>query len=265
MLIFTRSGKWMRAVLVGMGLACLLGAAQAQCMRQSPAHAVALVELYTSEGCDTCPPADRWLGTLGREAAPNSAIPLALHVDYWDQLGWKDRFADARYSSRQRELTRLGRGRVVYTPGVFLNLREFRNWSGPDDFHKAVREINARPAQAVIRLAIKPRKDGRFELEARFELASTNAAARPQAYVAVYENGLETAVKAGENRGVTLRHEQVVRLWLGPIEFSAGKAALSKTLAVDPQWRRAQLGVAAFVQDADRLDVLQATALALCS
>src|SRR2546428_13858931 len=97
----------------------------AQCTKDSPPHAVALVELYTSEGCDSCPAADRWLGGLGRgSTSVDSVVPLALHVDYWDRLGWKDRFASARFSERQGALASRGGSRIVYTPGVFLNLGE---------------------------------------------------------------------------------------------------------------------------------------------
>src|SRR5262245_59400524 len=71
------------------------------CAAQSGPQTAALVELFTSEGCNSCPPADRWLSSTFREDAPARAIPLAFHVDYWDRLGWKDRFATAEYTQRQ--------------------------------------------------------------------------------------------------------------------------------------------------------------------
>jgi hypothetical protein len=254
-----------RRVLAGAGMTALLcGAAQAQCMRQSPDHTVALLELYTSEGCDSCPPADKWLSGMAPAHVPHSVIPLSLHVTYWDYLGWKDRFADARLTERQQELTRLAKGRVVYTPGVFLNLREFRRWTSAGDFKKAVGDINATPARAGIRIALVPRPDGKLAVEARFQLKPHAATARAQAYLAVYENGLQTVVKAGENRGVTLKHDHVVRQLLGPIEFAAGVVEFNRVIVLEPQWQRANLGVAAFVQDAQNLSLLQATALKVC-
>ena len=263
--VLARAFEALRLALAVASVAALLcGAARGQCVKESPGHTVALVELYTSEGCDSCPPADKWLSGVGPVLAPNSAIPLSLHVNYWDYLGWKDRFADARLTERQQELTRIAKGRVVYTPGVFLNLREFRGWNSAADFHKAVSEVNARPARAAIRIAQTPRPDGRLAVQARFELKPDAAAVQPQAYLALYENGLQTVVKAGENRGLTLKHDHVVRQLLGPLDFTKGAAEFTGALAIDPGWRRANMGVAAFVQDASSLGVLQATAMKLC-
>jgi hypothetical protein len=236
----------------------------AQCERQSPAHTVALVELYTSEGCSSCPPADKWLGTFGATHAPNSAIPLSLHVDYWDYLGWKDRFADARFSARQNDLTRRANGRVVYTPEVFLGLREFREWRSEAEVRQAIERINARPARAEIHLALAPQVGEQMQLSAQFRVKAGSGSAQPQAFVALYENALATEVRAGENQGEQLRHNHVVRQWLGPIAFRDGTATLERTLRIDPEWRRANMGVAAFVQDATSLDMLQATAMKFC-
>src|SRR3954447_25677509 len=86
----------------------------------SPPHKVALLELYTSEGCSSCPPADRWLNQL--KLPRDQLIPLALHVDYWDSLGWPDPFAQRLFSERQERL-----GRNPYTPESVLDGREFRD------------------------------------------------------------------------------------------------------------------------------------------
>src|SRR5258705_10835174 len=92
------------------------GAAPA-CSAHSPAHTTALVELYTSEGCDSCPPADTWLASLFAQGLrPQQVVPLALHVDYWDYIGWKDPFARGEFSPRQRRLARLEAPRIVSTP-----------------------------------------------------------------------------------------------------------------------------------------------------
>ena len=233
--------------------------AAAQCAKQSPAHTVALLELYTSEGCDSCPPADQWLNRLGQADASDSLVPLALHVDYWDRLGWKDRFASPRYAERQGDLARLNRSRAVYTPGVFMNLEELRVWRSASGFRDAVRAINARPALADIRIELASPSPAQLAIKAQFKIRP-GAARQPQAYVAVYENGLSTDVKAGENRGVTLRHDYVVREWIGPLDPAGG---LERTVPIPRDWNPKALGVAAFVQDSG--GVLQATALPLCA
>src|SRR4029079_9042142 len=92
-----------------------------ECKARSGAHTTALVELYTSEGCDSCPPADRWLAALAsRGHGPDRLVPIALHVDYWDYIGWKDPYAKALFSSRQRKLAQVMRAKIVYTPQVLL-------------------------------------------------------------------------------------------------------------------------------------------------
>jgi hypothetical protein len=232
-----------------------------RCVKESPAHAVALVELYTSEGCDSCPPADRWLSRLQPGVAGDSVVALALHVDYWDRLGWPDRFASPRYTERQQLLSRNGGASFVYTPGVFLNLREFRGWSSQSSFRAALTQFNARPAGADIRLELDLLSPAQLSVKADFRSRESRP---PQAFLALYESHLTTDVKAGENRGVTLRHGYVVREWIGPVAVN-GNAGFAKTLALKPDWKPRNLGIAAFVQDAGGSELLQATALAVCA
>jgi hypothetical protein len=92
-----------RALVVAALIPASPATAYADCQAHSPSHATALIELYTSEGCDSCPPADRWLSSLSKQKLGDRAVALALHVDYWDRLGWKDRFGSAGFSQRQRE------------------------------------------------------------------------------------------------------------------------------------------------------------------
>ena len=87
------------------------------CTIHSGAERAMLIELYTSEGCSSCPPAERWLsGFVGKTATASAVIPLAFHVDYWDYIGWRDRFASPKYTARQYERTNRNRGHFVYTP-----------------------------------------------------------------------------------------------------------------------------------------------------
>ncbi len=101
---------------------------------ESPLEAVPVLELFTSHGCSSCPPADRWLRNFTNHPGLwNQVIPMAFHVDYWDWIGWKDRFASARYTARQKDYRRAGRLRTVYTPGFVLGGREWKGWFGGMD------------------------------------------------------------------------------------------------------------------------------------
>src|SRR5688572_8858502 len=232
------------------------------CTAASGQGTAALVELYTSEGCSSCPPADRWLSTLRASGlGPDRLVPLALHVDYWDYIGWKDPLARALFSARQRELATIARARVVYTPQVVLAGRDYRGWSSRQSFLKSVAAVNATASRARIDLALKPAA-GATALRVAAAVPAPADRESAALYVALYENGLSNRVTAGENRGATLVHDYVVREWWGPIAFdSDGSARLEH--ALEPQ-RLARGGIAAFVQNRRSSEVMQALALPAC-
>jgi hypothetical protein len=231
----------------------------AQCVAQSGPGTAALVELYTSEGCSSCPPADRWLATLGQRYAPGSVVPLALHVDYWDYIGWKDPYAKREFSLRQRKLSQLQRMALVYTPQVVLQGRDFRRW-GTRHFDEALARINARPAQARLKLELFALDESGLEVEASAELLERAEAAL---YLAAYRSKLEGRVGAGENRGRILSHDYVVLEWQGPFSVP-GRAVERRRLALLPGANAANSGVAAFVQDRGTGEVLQALLRSAC-
>jgi hypothetical protein len=232
-----------------------------QCVKESPPHVSALLELYTSEGCSSCPPADRWFSQL--KGAGDSVVPLAFHVDYWDRLGWKDQFANPRFSERQHELAAISGERVVYTPGVFLNLHAVADWRSRGGLMNAVRAANGKPAAAKIRVEIDRPTVSQLGVTAQFAVLSGSAARAAQAYVAVYENNLWTDVKAGENSGAKLRHDYVVREWWGPTDVDRS-GEVRRQISIPESWKPRDLGVAAFVQDSRTGEVLQAVALPIC-
>lgn len=247
--------------LIAIAALCLapLTAATAQtCSKQSPAHSVALLELYTSEGCSSCPPADRALGALQKAADADRVVPLALHVDYWDYIGWTDRFAKPDFTQRQRWLAEVTGSRTVYTPEMFIDGRELRNW--PDALGVNIDSINRQPARASIGIRLGAVIDGKLPVQ-----VDTRTASGTRLFIALYENGLSSNVKAGENNGVVLRHDYVVRDWIGPLALATdGSSVTTRALMVPPSSVSKQLGVAVFVQDKAG-QVLQALALPLCS
>jgi hypothetical protein len=244
------------------------------CSKQSPAHTVALLELYTSEGCSSCPPADAFVsgmhvGGAGKSAPASvsgltldNVVPLSLHVDYWDYIGWKDSYAQHAFTERQKQLSQFAGSHTIYTPEVFVAGRELRDWS--DALPAAIKRINARPAQAQINIRLGKLMGGSVPVEVK-----ANAAQGSKLYVALYQNDLVSEIRAGENRGATLKHDYVVRDWAGPMTLlgdakgGEGKAALSKTFLVTSSTGMQHVGVAAFVQT-EKGEVLQALALPLC-
>jgi hypothetical protein len=215
----------------------------AQCTAESGSGTAALVELYTSGGCSSCPPAERWLSTLSPRAAAGHLVPLALHVDYGDYIGWKD-------SPRQRKLTQRQKMALVYTPQVLLHGGDFRQWGG-QAFDQAVARINAQPARAHLRLTILGADKTSLDVEARASLAPSVAEAALEAglYIAAY--------------GRTLRHDYVVLEWEGPFGVPR-ELSQRRRLPLLPGADRADSGVAAFVQDRRTGEVLQALLRSAC-
>ena len=276
----SRNALFAAAVISAIGS----GPVAAACSAVSPAHTLALAELYTSEGCDSCPPADRWMsGLTARGFGADKVVPLSLHVDYWDYIGWKDPFAQAQFTERQRQIARLANSNLVYTPQVVLAGRDFRGWAG-GGFDAQVKAINARPARADIELAMNV-SESKVNVTANATAkaggnatgaaggtviagatsTAGNAGTKPQLFVALIQNRIVSPVKAGENRGVTLKHDYVVREWLGPVAFGAdGKARLEKIIIPPKSAPTNDLGVVAFVQDGANGEVLQALKLEAC-
>lgn len=238
--------------------------ARAECSVSSGSSRVALLELYTSEGCSSCPPADRWLsGLAAKGTGSERVVPLALHVDYWDYIGWRDRFAQPGFSVRQRQMALLGNSNLVYTPQVMLNGRDFRNWRNAGRFERDLAAINTSVPQAAIRLTLKQPRTDTLDVSA---VAQNAQEGNHVLFIALYENDLTSVVKQGENAGATLHHDFVVREWLGPFPL-AGKNAASwhHEIKLDKQWNPKSLGLAAFVQNTATGEVLQAVSRPLCA
>jgi len=251
-------------LLLGLAIG-LPSAASSGCERQTPAHAIALLELYTSEGCNSCPPADAYLRDLYRRGfTAEQVVPLSMHVDYWDYIGWKDRFASQAYTQRQYWLTANVGRHSVYTPEFFLSGREQRD-SDPDAIAGAVRAINARPATVDIKLSQVTGTDGVVSVMA---LASAVKAVqgRPlELRFVAYEGALSTQVKDGENRGATLMHGYVARVWSAPVALDAqGHATINWRAELPPDAKVRNVGYVAFVQDTHTGEVLQALSLPAC-
>jgi hypothetical protein len=219
-----------------------LAAAQgAACNSRSAAQPPAVVELYTSEGCSSCPPADRWFSTLkGR----SDVLALAFHVNYWDRLGWPDRFATAETTERQHLVQRAGAAPYVYTPQMVQNGRDWRGWSD-----RGLQPLAASP------IAIALERHG-----SRVSATVSGAAAgqRLAGYWAVLEDGHVSRVKAGENAGETLKHDHVVTLYK---PLAAWSGAASPSLDLPASMGGTARRVALVVTDAQGVKPVQVAVL----
>lgn len=159
-----------------------------------------LIELFTSEGCSSCPPAEKWLSELkSNQELWKKIVPVAFHVDYWDGLGWRDRFAKPEFTSRQQNYAATWGGDSVYTPGFVVNGKEWQRWFGGDAPPTSSAKVG------VLRVSLGT--DGK--LSASF-IAETKQARGLALNIALLGNDLESNVKRGENSGRKLRHDFVV-------------------------------------------------------
>ncbi len=220
-------------------------AADGTCGARSSNAVPHVVELYTSEGCSSCPPADRWLGTFDERRA--DVIPMAFHVQYWDYLGWKDRFASVANTQRQSQTQRTSGARGNYTPQVIVDGHDWRQWPA----------LPAASRAASVSIALVREGD---EVKAMVSPGS-GAPARLGGWWAALESDLSSSVTAGENNGSKLLHDHVVRAYEPLVDWAQG----AKTLA----FRSAPLGeggrprsVVLVITDADSGQPVQAVKLA---
>jgi hypothetical protein len=191
-MIFSKRPPSLLALALALPLTAL--AASPICEVKSGKKITPVLELYTSEGCSSCPPADQWLSTLKGQPV----VAQAFHVGYWDYIGWVDRFATPANTTRQREIASLNRLRSVYTPQFVRNGQDWRDYTRVMD--------STSPAKASI---VMQRTQGADSFKATVTPAS--GVESWSAYWTVTEHGHSSRVKAGENSGEFLKHDFVVR------------------------------------------------------
>jgi hypothetical protein len=217
-----------------------------------------VVELFTSEGCSSCPPADSLLSRLQRLSPDVDIIPLSEHVDYWNHLGWMDRFSAPLFSMRQQDYGRTFRLESVYTPEMVVNgAAEF---SGADE---------ARAQKEIAKAADGPRATTTMALTGNsavhLHVEKTPVGSRTfDVFLAITETNLETDVRGGENSGHRLRHVGVVRNLSSVGHFDTRKGGAydaDAKLNLKPEWRAENLKLVMFVQDRSNRKIIGATTL----
>lgn len=181
------------------GVLVNVGIAHAQitevCKAQSNATVTPVIELYTSESCSSCPPADKWVSSLKNK----NLVVQVFHVDYWNHLSWKDRFSSAEFTARQREMAAINDLNSIYTPQILLNSKDWPQW------HKGLQFVNQQKAQFAIQLERVNEQTVSVDVQS---LAGNTQ--NWTAYWTVTENGQTTQVKSGENAGQFLSHDFIV-------------------------------------------------------
>jgi hypothetical protein len=257
--------RWKRIGLVGaVALGCAIGtrlfghrAAFSQ-SASAPEDTPVVLELFTSEGCSSCPPADELLSRIGSSAT--GVIPLAYHVDYWDRLGWSDPFSSSQWTARQVVYTRAMELSGPYTPQSVIG----GNWqcvgSDPRAVASAIAAARATPPAGLVTIRTSPPAAGSHKLNVRIGAQMLRSAGHNALIVllAIYENGLVAKIDAGENRGRKLSYDYTVRKIVPAFELSGAPGrALENEVSVDldPSWKLEHLGVAAFIQDENSLAI----------
>lgn len=212
---------------------------------QAPSPVV--VELFTSEGCSSCPAADAVLADLDRRGVSNGTqlIPLGEHVDYWNYIGWTDRFSSAQFSQRQSEYAKDFHLASVYTPQMVIDGHLQLVGNDPAEVKRSIAAAASEPKPAKVAL----RWEGNNRLRVTVQ---SSEGLHAKVMLAVTEDGLSTQIGGGENGGRTLRHAAVVRELRELGSLDKGKLETSVDVPAHAEWKAAQLKVAALVQDQSR-------------
>ena len=223
----------------------------------SPDHRTAMLELYTSEGCSSCPPADEWLSRLKQI---DEIVPLAFHVTYWDYIGWQDPYGDTRFDSRQREISRHNSSSTIYTPQFVLDGKDYRSYRR---FSEDIDKVVSQPAPVDLGISAMV-NEGRANVTMDINIANTPLKDVAM-YLAIYENNLSSQISAGENQGRKLRHDFVVRQLYGPFIQSQpnSEGRFRQSVGLLQNWKRKDLNLVLFAQNPHTGEVLQAVKLAI--
>lgn len=222
-----------------------------------------VLELFTSQGCSTCPPADRLLSELGAGGAAGQVVPLAFHVDYWDHQGWTDPYDAPEWSKRQQAYAHALSGDRVATPQLVIDGRSECVGSRRDEVLQKIAAARAQQSAAAVELAADtPTRSGshsRLRVKVSVRVLQQTSSRDLDLWVALTQSGLVTTVKGGENASAVLHDDYVVRRLdkAFTIRGRAGEQRAKEiTIDLDPSWK--DLAVAAFVQDPSSLVIVGA-------
>jgi len=228
-----------------------------------------IVELFTSEGCSSCPAADRLLARLEQtQPVPGSqVIAIEEHVDYWNQLGWNDPFSSPQYRARQNDYAVAFHATNIFTPQMVVNgLVLFVGSDTNRAYHEIGAAAQAETTQIELGTSPNSRDPELLDLSLRLNNTKSVKLRESNVYLAVTENNLTTFVQRGENAGRTLRHSAVVRSFgvIGKVDPNgASGGQLVSTLRLPKEWKRENLRAVVFVQERESFRITGASAIDL--
>ena len=215
------------------------------------AEPFAVVELFTSEGCSSCPPADELLIQIAKEAKKQNLLiyTLGFHVDYWNQLGWKDPFSQAEFTDRQYLYAQKSNSSSVYTPQMIINGQYGFTGSDRNKAWNTIKEELNKNTLLEIGIAMDPIQDNQYKFSYHMAHVPNDSTIN----IAIVEKNLSSEVTRGENSGRTLLHTNAVRY------FSASPLAQTSAQSVinlSTQWKKENLAVIVYVQDNKNMQIL---------
>lgn len=250
----TASGAWAQA---------------STCTWTSPAQRMIVAELYTSEGCSSCPPADRWLSSqLATADRSKNILALSFHVDYWNYIGWEDPYSKKQFTERQYAHRRAGNIGQIYTPQYVFSNREVRRWSQAGLISQRLASMQQDKAPVGLQVSLERKGVNQVEIKVKTEWLDERYSSG-RIYLAFYEDNLSQQVKAGENRGELLKHDRVVRHLseYRKVSTTLREQVFNQTVPVD--WNKNNVGIGVVVESNESNIVLQALnaprALGQCS
>lgn len=244
--------------------ACVSQTVESQKLPETPAAAQStvspvIVELFTSEGCSSCPAAERALEFLRREQpVPNAEIiTLALHVDYWDRSGWKDEFSSPLFTQRQEFYASRFKLDSAYTPQMVIDGRFEVVGSDTGRATRLIQDAAKHPKAAIEAKFVGNELNINIDSIPKHEDATV--------FVAVVEDEITREISGGENRGRTLKHASVVRELraIGSVRAVESKVTITERIYIKPEWKREPLRAVVFVQENASRKVVGAVMLAL--
>jgi len=230
-------------------------------IKKSGDQTTAILELYTSEGCSSCPPAEKYLTQLNlQHSKSKSFIPLAFHVDYWDYIGWEDPYASPKHGERQRAIAIRNRLSSLYTPQFVLYGRDFPAHKNIPDAIDIINKTKPR-ADIVINAQLD---ENRLKTNISVTANEKRSQWNTSVFIAITENGLSSNITDGENQGLLMKHDHVVRHLIGPVKMNGtDKLELMENILLDQNWKLDNLALVVFAKDSTDGTTHQALKLAL--